>query len=200
VHHAESTQSLSARRLVGGFLMMLSPKVLIGFCGTLVIACGAFVVSRRWLIGSLVITGLLLALVVFARPSAHFGFNTSQDSDTMFDEVKRFPLASKESDSQFRPEAAEPGRFPDNATKLGEVPLELTPGEPGNGSPAELLGRRGLSRRLDAVRSRQAKGAWLTGTIEPAVETPTGAAAPRFRVRANAPQQSALQTPSAVLR
>ena len=43
---------------------MLSPKVLIGLFGTFVVACGAFLVSRRWLIGSLLITGLLLALMV----------------------------------------------------------------------------------------------------------------------------------------
>ena len=179
---------------------MLSPRVLIGLFGTLVIACGAFVVSRRWLIGSLLITGLLLVLVVVARPSAHFGFNASRDDGTMFDEVKRFPLGSKTAESQFRPGPPELGRFADDAKKLNEAPLQLAPDEPATQDTAKPRERREMSRRLDAVRSRQARGAWLMGTIEPAVETPTEGRAPAYRMRANAPQQSALQTPSAVLR
>lgn len=198
MHHV-TTHSSSVRRLLDGVLAMLSPKVLIGSFGTLVIACGAFVVSRRWLIGSVLITGLLLALVVVARPSAHFAFNTPEDNNTMFDEVKRFPLGSKTAESQFRPGALEPGRFTDDAAKLNETPLELTPDE-STMQAARGGDRRDVSRRLDAVRSRQARGAWLTGTIEPSVETPAEGSKPVFRMRANAPQQSALQTPSPVLR
>jgi hypothetical protein len=198
--HDGTTHSSSAHRFLAGLLTMLSPKVLIDSFGTLVVACGAFLVSRRWLIGSLLITGLLLALVVVARPSAHFGFNTPEDAGTMFDEVQRFPLGSKTAESQFRPGAPELGRFADDANKLNEAPLQLAPNETVSQEPAQPQERREMSRRLDAVRSRQARGAWLMGTIEPAVETPAEGSAPAYRMRANAPQQSALQTPSAVLR
>jgi hypothetical protein len=179
---------------------MLSPKVLIRLFGTFVVACGAFLVSRRWLIGSVLITGLLLALMVVARPSAHFGSNPPGDAGTMFDEVKRFPLGSKTAESQFRPGPPELGRFADDAKKLNEAPLELAPNETVSQEAAQPQERREMSRRLDAVRSRQARGAWLMGTIDPAVETPAEGPAPAYRMRANAPQQSALQTPSAVLR
>jgi hypothetical protein len=197
--HEGTTHSSSAHRALDGLLTMLSPRVLIGLFGTLVTACGAFVVSRRWLIGSVLITGLLLALVVVARPSAHFGFNAPQDAGTMFDEVQRFPLGSNTAESQFRPGPPELGRFADDDKKRNEAPLQLLPDETVAES-AQPHERREMSRRLDAVRSRQARGAWLMGTIEPAAETPAAGPAPAYRMRANASQQSALQTPSAVLR
>jgi hypothetical protein len=179
---------------------MLSPKVLIGLFGTFVVACGAFLVSRRWLIGSVLITGLLLALMVVARPSAHLGSNTRGDAGTMFDEVKRFPLSSKTADSEFRPGPPELGRFADDAKKLNEAPLELAPNETVSQESAQPQERREMSRRLDAVRSRQARGAWLMGTIEPAVDRPAEGSPPAYRMRANAPQESALQRPDTVLR
>jgi hypothetical protein len=179
---------------------MLSPKVLIRLFGTFVVACGAFLISRRWLIGSVLITGLLLALMVVARPSAHIGSNTPGDAGTMFDEVKRFPLGSKTAESRFRPGPPELGRFADDAKKLNEAPLELAPNETVAQEAAQPQERREMSRRLDAVRSRQARGAWLMGTIEPAAETSAEEPAPAYRMRANAPQQSAQQMPSAVLR
>ncbi len=136
---------------------MLSPKVLIRLFGTFLVACGAFLISRRWLIGSVLITGLLLALMVVARPAAHFGSNTPEDAGTMFDEVKRFPLGSKTAESQFRPGPPELGRFADDAKKLNEAPLELAPNETVSQEAAQPQERREMSRRLDAVRSRQAR-------------------------------------------
>ena len=76
VVHDGTTHSPSARRFLAGLLTMLSPKVLIRLFGTFVLACGTFLVSRRWLIGSVLITGLLLALIVVVRPSAHFGIQS----------------------------------------------------------------------------------------------------------------------------
>ena len=118
----------------------------------------------------------------------------------MFDEVKRFPLGPKTAESQFRPGPPKLGRFADDAKKLNEAPLELAPNETVSQETAQPHERREMSRRLDAVRSRQARGAWLMGTIEPGVETPAEGPAPAYRMRANAPQQSALQTRSSVMR
>ena len=148
----------------------------------------------------MLITGLLLALMVVSRPSAHFGSNTPEDAGTMFDEVKRFPLGSKTAESQFRPGPPELGRFADDAKKLSEAPLELAPNETVSQDGCTTAGAAGDEPPVGCRPFAPARGAWLMGTIDPAVDTPAEGPPPAYRMRANAPQQSALQTPSTVLR
>ena len=155
MHDGETTRVSSAGHLVGGIRKTLSPRVLIGLFGKLVIGFGGFVNSRRWLIGSLLITGLLLALMLLARPTPHLASNVPGDPDIMFDDVKNLPLGSKAADSRFRPGIGEEGRFPDDDLKSGGrsagLALDGCASEEG-AKPREPMA---LSRRLDAVRSRQ---------------------------------------------
>jgi hypothetical protein len=156
---------------LGGLRKHLRPSVLIGLFGKVVIGCGAFVHSRRWLVGSLLIFGLLLALVLLARPTPHLPSNVPGDPSITFDEVKSFPLGSKSADSRFLPGTGDESRFPEDGVKSGArsagSALDAATSEDGAKSNVPML----LSRRLDAVRSRQARGAWLTGTIEKIAET-----------------------------
>jgi len=174
VHDGEATRSSGARRFFGGLLKSLRPRVLIGLLGKVVVGCGAFVNSRRWLVGSLLISGLLLALVLLARPTPHPTSNSPGDPSITFDDVKSFPLGSKAAGSRFRPGVGEESRSSDDGLKSGGrssgLALDASASEEGAKSGGPLL----LSRRLDAVRSRQARGAWLTGTIEKVAETSPG--------------------------
>ncbi|HUE16157.1 MAG TPA: hypothetical protein VMR25_18440 [Planctomycetaceae bacterium] len=201
MHDGETTRSSSARRLVGGLRQTLSPRALTGLCGKLVIGCGAFINSRRWLIGSLLITGVLLALVLHARPTPHVASNVPGEPDIIFDEVKKLPSGSNTADSRFRPGTGVEGRFPGDELKSEGRFTGLSP----NGTDSEEGGKPreplALTRRLDAVRSRRARGAWLTGTIDSVAETASPDAAPKRPLpQLNLPQQSALQTPEPILR
>jgi hypothetical protein len=201
VHDGEATRTSSARRLVGGLRKMLSPRVLIGLFGKLVIGCGAFINSRRWLIGSLLITGLLLALVLLTRPTPHVASNTPGEPDIMFDEVKKLPLDSKMADSRFRPGTGIEGRLPGDELKSEGRFTGLSPNGTDSEEGAKPREPMALTRRLDAVRSRRARGAWLKGTIDPVAESASPGPAPKGSPpQVNFPQQSALQTPGPVLR
>src|ERR1700752_5034444 len=79
VRDADTTRSSSTRHAAGGLRKLLLPRVLIAFPKTLAIGCGAFLISRRWLIGSLLITGVLLALAIRARPTPHSKANVAGD-------------------------------------------------------------------------------------------------------------------------
>jgi hypothetical protein len=175
VHDGESTRASSASRLIGGLRKRLSRRVLIGALRTLAIACGAFVSSRRWLLAALAITGVLLALISFVRPSPRHSFSAPGEPDILFDEVKNYPLGTKLADSRFRPELGDkPSPFNGDSKPAARLPKS-----PADGLAWEDGHRAGqsmpLSRRLDAVRSRRARGAWLTGTIESIAETPSSA-------------------------
>jgi hypothetical protein len=201
MHDGETTRLASARRLVGRLCKMLSPRILIGLFGKLVIGCGGFINSRRWLIGSLLTTGLLLALVLLARPTPHLASNSPGDPDIMFDEVKTLPLVSQAADSQLRTGIGKEGRFSEDELKSGgrSVGFAFDGGAPEDG--AKPGGPMALSRRLDAVRSRRARGAWLTGTIDKVAETSAHDAAPNGTPpEVNLPKLSARQTPGPVLR
>jgi hypothetical protein len=187
--------------LLGGLRQHLRPRSLIVLLGKVVIGCGAFVNSRRWLVGSLLISGLLLGLVMLARPTPHLAFNSPGEPGITFDEVKSIPLGSKTPGSRFRPGIDEEARSLDDGLKSGGrssgLGLDGSASEEGANSGAPML----LSRRLDAVRSRQARGAWLTGTIEKITATslantsPSGPPPPQVSV----PKQAARQTPGPVL-
>jgi hypothetical protein len=171
VHDGESTRSSSARRLIGELRKRLSRKVLMGALRTFAIGCGTFVSSRRWLFAALLITGLLLALISLVRPSPRHTIRAMGEPDILFDEVKNYPLGSKLADSRFRPELGEkPSPFDDDskpAARLSKSPADGLAWEDGHRAGQPLP----LSRRLDALRSGRARGAWLTGTIETIAET-----------------------------
>lgn len=171
----ETTRSSSAGRLVGGLGKTLSPSGLICLLGRLLFGFGAFVNSRRWLIGSLLITGLLLALMLLARPTPRLTSNTPGEPDIVFDDVKSFP-----------------------AGPVGSaVPLpESTASEEGEKTGEPMA----LSRRLDAVRSRRARGAWLTGTIDTMGESPSLNSASNGPPQMEIPKQAELQRAVPVLR
>jgi len=188
VHDGETTRSVTARRLVDGLRKMLSPKVSVGLLGALAIGSGAFVSSRRWLFAALLITGLLLALMSLARPKPRLHISSSGDSDVKFDDVKSFPLVPKLTGSSVGLAANDrsPGRASDNSVW-----------EDGS-KPGEQMA---LSRRLDAVRSRRARGAWLTGTIDPISESPTGRPEPNaYLPHDDVPKEAIRQSPDRVLR
>jgi hypothetical protein len=192
VHDDESTRPSSASRSIGELRKNLSRKVLFNALRTFAIGCGEFVSSRRWLFAALLITGGLLTLISLARPSPHRAFRATGEPDVTFDEVKTYPLASKLADSRFRPELG------GNVLSLDADlrPAARTPKPPSDGLAWEDGHRAGqpmpLSRRLDAVRSRRARGAWLTGGIETIAETPSPAA--------DVPKQARAQTQERVLR
>ena len=118
------------------------------------------------------ITGVLLTLISFVRPSPHHALCATGEPDILFDEVKSYPLASKRSDLRFRPELGGSASHFDAdlkpAVRTAKSPSDALAWEDGHraGQPMPL------SRRLDAVRSRRARGAWLTGTIEGIGDTP----------------------------
>jgi len=180
--------------------------------GKVVIGCGAFVDSRRWLVGSLLISGLLLALVMLARPTPRLASHSPGDSSVPsipFNDVKDFSLGSKAAGPRFGPGSGEASRSSNDGLKSWGrstgLALDATASEEGAKSGAPML----ISRRLDAVRSRQARGAWLTGTIEKVAETsspntaPSEAPSQTVPIEAPpqvvAPQQAARQTPGQVL-
>ena len=117
----------------------------------------------------------------------------------MFDEVKRFPLGSKTAESQFRPGPPELGRFADDAKKLSEAPWNraqrnslagrcTTAGATGDEPPVRCRPFAPGARRLADRNNRAGRR----------IDAGRGTSA-RYRMRANAPQQSAQQTPSAGL-
>jgi hypothetical protein len=185
VHDSKATRSAGRRRVFSGLRKRLRPQVLIFLLGKFVVGLGAFINSRRWLIGSLLISGLLLALVIYARPTPHQTFNSPGDPGITFDDVKSLPLGSAAAGSHFRPGVGEENRPADDALKAGgkSAGLALDPIAAEEGARSNMP--RSLSRRLDAVRSRQARGAWLTGTIDKIAESPALPAAP---ANASSPQ------------
>jgi hypothetical protein len=172
VHDGESKHSSSASRSIGELCQKRSRKVHFDAFRTFATACGAFVSSRRWLFAALVITCVLLSLISLVRPSPHHALRAAGEPDILFDDVKTYPLASKLADLRFRPELGGNASHFDAdlkpAARLPKLPSDALAWEDGHraGQPMPL------SRRLDAVRSRRARGAWLTGTIEGIGDTP----------------------------
>jgi hypothetical protein len=161
--------------LIGELRKRLSRKVLFGALRTFAIGCGGFVSSRRWLFAALLITGVLLTLISLARPSPRRASRATDEPDILFDEVKSYPPGSKLA-GRFRPQLGEtPSLFDDDskpAARLPKAPADGLAWEDGHRAGQPLP----LSRRLDALRSGRARGAWLTGSIESIAETPSTAA------------------------
>lgn len=171
MHDGKSTRSSNASPSIGGPRPRPSRKVFFAV-RMFAITCGAFVSSRRWLFGALLITAVLLTLISVVRPTPHRALRAGDEPDIQFDEVKTYSLASRSGELRFRPEVG--GNAPSfdadakAAARSPKLPSDALAWEDGHRAGQPLP----LSRRLDAVRSRRARGAWLTGTIEGIGDTP----------------------------
>jgi hypothetical protein len=123
----------------------------------------AFLASRRWLVAALLATCALLALLTMGQPKRLLVLRESDAVETKFDEVRNLGIAPGSSGSWFRRGAAADAS--NSGDKVANQVPGLTLGSPpsDDNEPPETAR---LSRRLDAVRSRQSKGAWLTGRID----------------------------------
>ncbi len=97
------------------------------------------------------------------------------EPDILFDEVRSYSPGTKLA-GRFRPELGEtPSPFDDDlkpAARLPKSPADGLAWEDGHRAGQSLP----LSRKLDAMRSRRARGAWLTGSIESIADTPSSTA------------------------
>jgi hypothetical protein len=139
-----------------------------------------FVRSRRWLLGSLVVTCLLLVLVLRERPPASIAVFLPAEPETVFDEVHVLSPDDFGAPARFRP--------PLGASGVNSTAASPPASAPGQTTEADRRSDLRVSRRLDAVRARQARGAWLTGTIEsltgaPESETVAAASTERRNVK-----------------
>jgi hypothetical protein len=120
----------------------------------------AFAKTRRWLLASIAVTVIGLVLVRIHPPPTQIGIDRVDEAEFKFDDVTLYPVTSVA--LRFRP----PLR--------GDAPAAA-------GSPTvsvadeSALDNLQVTRRLDAVRSWQSRGATLIGRIEPA---PVAAPAP----------------------
>ena len=164
MHDGEANGLGQARRLLARIRENLRPRVVMGGLWHALLGCGAFINSRRWLIGSLLISGVLVGLVFLAHPSTGlvFPFSTSQEREIPFDDVKYFPAGPATPGVRFLPMPGDEIRTAEESPKPGTRPALEAAASPENAKPGASLE---LSRRLDAVRSREARGAWLTGSI-----------------------------------
>jgi hypothetical protein len=150
-------------------------------------AIGAFVVSRRWILGAILATGGLLAILTIAHPKRQHFVNEPDAQETEFDDVKRLGIATGSSGSWFRRGADVSGG--ENGKSSNRVD-GLTLGSP-PADESEPPESSSVTRRLDAVRARQARGAWLTGGID---STAAAATKPVARQSSNAPLRPPAQT------
>jgi hypothetical protein len=122
---------------------------------------GSFVSSRRWLLAAMLATCALLAVLTMGQPKRLLVRQEPELPQEKFDDVKNLGIVSGSGGSWFRRGTSADARG-EKATN--QVP-GLTLSAPAND---ELPESTRLTRRLDAVRSRQNKGAWLTGRIDAA--------------------------------
>jgi hypothetical protein len=119
----------------------------------------SFLSSRRWLLAAMLATCALLAVLTMGQPKRLLIRQEAELPEEKFDEVKNLGIVSSSGGSWFRRGTSADARG-EKATN--QVP-GLTLSAPAND---ELPESTRLTRRLDAVRSRQNKGAWLTGRID----------------------------------
>jgi hypothetical protein len=129
--------------------------------GRAITAVWTFLSSRRWLVAALLATCALLAVLSLGKPKHLPVAEEANAIEIKFDDVKNMGIVSSNG-SWFRRGAG--GDASSGAKSANQVP-GLTLGAPPNEDSEPPESAR-LSRRLDAVRSRQAKGAWLTGKID----------------------------------
>jgi hypothetical protein len=147
----------------------------------------AFVVSRRWILGAILATGGLLAVLTVAHPKPLHSVHESDAQEIEFDDVKRVGIANGSNGSWFRRGAdASGGENGKMANRVDGLTLGSPPAD--ESEPPESSS---VTRRLDAVRARQARGAWLTGGID---STTAASTKPVARQSSNAPLRPPTQT------
>jgi hypothetical protein len=124
-------------------------------------AAWAFLSSRRWLIAAMLATCALLAVLTLGQPKRLLLMQEPDVPEEKFDEVQNLGIVSGSSGSWFRRGTSVDA----NVEKATNQVPGLTLSAPANDN--DLPESTRLTRRLDAVRSRQNKGAWLTGKIDP---------------------------------
>jgi hypothetical protein len=143
-------------------------------------AIGAFVVSRRWILGAILATCGLLAVLTIVHPKRLHIAQEPDAQETEFDDVKRVGIPPGSSGSWFRRGAdSSGGENGKTANRVAGLTLGSPPAD--ESEPPEASS---VTRRLDAVRARQARGAWLTGGID---STTAASTQPMARQSSNAP-------------
>jgi hypothetical protein len=120
---------------------------------------GMLLASRRWLVGALVATCALMGVLSLGKPK-HLLLPQAPPPipETKFDDVTNLNNASGSWLHRWT-EAANNARKAANA--VPDITLGVSPDD--EGEPPESSR---VTRRLDAVRSRKGKGAFLTGSID----------------------------------
>jgi hypothetical protein len=140
-----------------------------------VAATWACVSSRRWLLAATLATCALLAVLSLGKPKPIQIFQQPEAPETTFDDVTN--LGVQTNGSWFHRWMADAANS--RETTVRGLTLDAPPAD--DSEPPESTR---LTRRLDAVRSRQSKGAVLTGKIDTGK---TDAGSPVARQSSNAP-------------
>jgi hypothetical protein len=131
-------------------------RAVIAIGRTAVAATWAFVSSRRWLVAATLATCALLAVLLLGKPKPIHILQEPEAPETTFDDVTNLGVQSN--GSWFHRWMADAANSEKGAPG---VTLDAPPAD--DSEPPESTR---LTRRLDAVRSRQSKGAVLTGKID----------------------------------
>jgi hypothetical protein len=177
----------------------------LGLLRRVLVAAWMLLASRRWLVGALVASCALIGVLSLGKPKRLLlPEEPPPIPETKFDDVTNLNMASGSWLHRWT-EAANNARKAANA--VPDITLGVSPDD--EGEPPESSR---LSRRLDAVRSRQGKGAFLTGTIDSSKPTarqysnaplrpPARAVAPRAQTQtADSHNDSLHGTPDSVIR
>jgi hypothetical protein len=122
-----------------------------------VAATWAFVSSRRWLVAATLATCALLAVLMLGKPKPILILQEPDAPETTFDDVTN--LGAQSNGSWFHRWMVDAANS--RETTVRGLTLDAPPAD--DSEPPESTR---LIRRLDAVRSRQSKGAVLTGKID----------------------------------
>jgi hypothetical protein len=131
-------------------------RAVTAFGRTAVAATWAFVSSRRWLVAATLATCALLAVFLLGKPKPIHILQEPEAPETTFDDVTNLGVQSNGWFHRWLADAA-------NNSEKGAPGVTLSAPPADESEPPESTR---LTRRLDAVRSRQSKGAVLTGKID----------------------------------
>ncbi len=131
-------------------------RAVTAFGRTAVAATWAFVSSRRWLVAATLATCALLAVFLLGKPKPIHILQEPEAPETTFDDVTNLGVQSNGWFHRWLADAA-------NNSEKGAPGVTLSAPPADDSEPPESTR---LTRRLDAVRSRQSKGAVLTGKID----------------------------------
>lgn len=163
---ARTGQFLSPIGRIFTFGKHLAINLFLAPIGKVLVAIVSFVNSRRWLVGAVMVTGALLAVLAWTRPTSQRPFlQFTHGPDIVFNDVKRLPVSAKSAGSPLNSTSGPESRTTDLDLKSLAKSNDLTLGS-SDVENAKNNDPRRLSRRLDVVRFRKARGAWLIGKIE----------------------------------